>query len=966
MILYTARASALELHDLVRVKLEPMSTSLSTYQQKRWLTFNQFILHEQRYLDAMHKLQYEIYNTLLEGDTIAKPYLSYAIFGTHQKLCQLHQFTQRLLEVCVKEWPDQYAAGWMIWAMLEQPALVPLYKTFITSYTRTVALYAEECANNHIFSWFLTLKLREFGEQRNFTDYFVMPVQRIPQLVLEVKTMMACTDSTDPDWALLDGCVKRATSVGEQLNEAAAKQELVRTILNAIELWDGARSAAYQHGRYQCELLHSGTVTEVFSYGTSFRLVVLLSDRLVCLKPKEQKNRAASSKHSSLQQELGLIGSLKWVLPLQDIEMDGEECGVAKETSGLAGVTSCDSIAHIRDFETLFHVRDLLSTVHRSNDQLRADVCTQELNKIWSTVLPQEDALAGATLLRVKENRGKPHILKLDSADAKKEWYNAIRLGQLALRVDNCPAWWNGTLYAPYEPLFVKTLHAGEQNATVSTDLVAINDRSKKKKYNILHQVTAGCCYVPNTNSTAYSNELFCAWSKRQQVLWISSIDRQQSSKVSLYTHDRTRNTIKERASFTLQDVRIQFIAHVPVGTVGDTPTDTVWIATRTRLLIYSATFPMIQNRLKTIVVYGSPNRILYHEKRLFVSTIDKQLLIFSMDENEVWNLKKPQKWKLGSVEAMTVAGTYVCMAIDANIHMYDSDTGTFIMQIASPSTSLEDTRSIMLLQYSVHGLWVGRERSGTVSLYHARCYKHLLDVDVGRCIERFQLDNADDCLLSQVFVTSLLVLDGRLWIGTNVGILLTMQLPSRANVPFMTDQLLVAYHGHMEVNIIIPLPSLRVREETEARIEFSPDMIEKLFRNTRKASRDLRAIGVHEANLSFIDLEAMLSETLADVHEVNVSPEYADDALSWNEDAEKAKHEERTDNHKPWAPDSLLVVTGGYGRVKLAYKPPANTSLNSSNRSLSASNLAQSTGNWRTGTIYENGNLMLWETRMT
>lgn len=56
--LYSRSATALKQHNLERVKLRQMLNSLPERQQKRWMSFQQFIMHEQNYLDAMRKLQY--------------------------------------------------------------------------------------------------------------------------------------------------------------------------------------------------------------------------------------------------------------------------------------------------------------------------------------------------------------------------------------------------------------------------------------------------------------------------------------------------------------------------------------------------------------------------------------------------------------------------------------------------------------------------------------------------------------------------------------------------------------------------------------------------------------------------------------------------------------------------------------------------------------------------------------------
>ncbi|XP_049279699.1 rho guanine nucleotide exchange factor 17 [Anopheles funestus] len=931
--LYSRSATSLKQHNLERVELRQVLNSLPERQQKRWMSFQQFIMHEQNYLDAMRKLQYEIYDELLQKESIIDWDLSYTIFGTHTRICMLHQFIQPLLAACVNEWPDRYLAGWMICALLEQPSLTQLYSVFIKNYRLIVALVTDQMNTNDIFSWFIQSKLRDFGGKLSFSDYFIMPVQRIPQVGLEVKELLKYTPETDPDWALMDRCVKRATLLGEQLNASSGKHEIVQTVLNAIENAAGDRSRTYLHGRYQCELLHSEQLTEVFRNHTGSRFVLLLSDRLVCAKLPEKKH-----KH-------GPIGVLKWVIPLQDIVIDGDELDATTMSSSMANDVSSNSFKLMSDFGTLSDIRDLVSTFQEPHVNLSVDACRAELDNIWHSVLQQNANQDDPCLLRVKSKHGKTHTLKMNNADTKIEC-NAIRLGQLALRPENSPAWWNSTVYAPYEPLFVKTFQAGHQDA----------------------MVTGGCSYVPNTNSRAYSNDLFRAWSKQQHVLWISSIDKKHNSTVSLYTHDRIKHVIAERASFTLPASKIVFIAYVPEGMVGNTPTDTVWIATRSRILIYSATFPMISDRLECFRIRDTPNRILYHAKRVFVSTDTNKLLIFSMTDNGVWDLKTPQLWQNGSVHAMAIGISNVYMAVNNNIHIFDSETGKFINQISSPPTSPEDRRCINFLQYSVHGLWVARERSGIVSLYHAEYYQHLLDIDTNKHINRFLSENAEDPLNKRTTVKSIIVIDNMLWIGTSAGIVLSLHLPNCANVPIMTDQISISYHGHIRnVSIIMPLPSLSVRKKNHESIDIEPAIVESLFQNTRKPSRDLCAtsVGVDDESFTFIDSFDDFDEPdsiYSNLDELNVSKEYTAVEKKESDVEEKFKTEYKTENRTPWTPDSILIVTGGYDYIKRSNKTSQNTSLHESFRSLSVANIAESSSNLNTTPINKNGNIMLWE----
>uniref|UniRef100_A0A182S5R3 DH domain-containing protein n=1 Tax=Anopheles maculatus TaxID=74869 RepID=A0A182S5R3_9DIPT len=526
-----------------------MPTDLSRNEQKRWCIFKEFITHEQNYLDTLHKLQYVIFNALTESESFVAQDILQTIFGTHQRICKLHQFMQVLLEQCVKAWPTNSAAGWMILAMVEQPALLHYYDMFIKNHKRTVELYTEECNKNHMFAWFVTSKLLELGEQRTFMDYFIMPVQRIPQLLLQVKELVKNTHECHPDRAMMDRCVKRITYLGEQLNVASGRSELVEKVLQAIEEWDVAKSSTFTHDQSQCMLLHSEILGEMFKNGIGSRIVLLFSDRLVCAKLPGKKKEARSQTQKTYLQT-NAIGSLKWVLALPDLDVECGELG----NSRLGSADSMTSLDSIRDFGTLSSVKDLMSTFHQSYDTLSVDTCCEELDKIWSTVLASDDTQDDAKLICVKPKKGKQHILITKTTDAKKEWCNTIRLTKLALRDENSPGWWNSAVYSPYEALFCKTFEAGDFAGVWS--------------------VTEACCFVPNTTSSAYSNELFRMWSKQQHVLWVISKDK-YSSKISLYTHDRKTNRMETRACIDLPTVRVTSIVYVPEGQVGDTATDT-------------------------------------------------------------------------------------------------------------------------------------------------------------------------------------------------------------------------------------------------------------------------------------------------------------------------------------------------------------------------------------------------------
>ncbi|XP_040174906.1 rho guanine nucleotide exchange factor 10 [Anopheles arabiensis] len=889
---YIPLLAPLPLHTLQRVQLPAglRDDGQSASDRKRWWTFSQFVTHEQNYLDALHKLQYELYNPLLVDDAIVDRNVSYAIFAVHRQICRLHQFLQPLVERCVHGWDERNRSiGWLVWAIVGQPALLPLYRSFANGYPDAVGRLAHEVTRNFLFSWFVTGRLRGLGERLSFSDYFIAPVQRLPQLVLELRELSEATPASDPDRAVLERCVQRAVYLAEQLNVARERADLIQRVVGG----DGHR----------CQFLHSELLVETGAdgrpSGTRWRLVVLLNDRLVGVDPAK--------------------GDLEWAIPLQELQVD------SRPTDG--SVCSHDTFGYVRDFQTVTQMRELVCTFHHQQPTLGEGVFAEILDTIWSIVLPAKQTEREATSLQVRGASGERHNLKTGDAARKQEWLDWIRLARLALHPINATAWWAGAAQLPQEtplerPLLVRTFRAGDGRGVWS--------------------VSGGCCYVPRTDSPAYTNELYRAWSTGKHILWIGSIraadgdgEGSGSSRISLYTHDRTTHAVDERACFTLAHAQVICLEHVPAGSVGDVPPDTVWIGTRHKLLIYSATLPLVGARLGQLRVKGTPNRLLYSARRLLLGTGTGRLLIFSIRPDGVWDLRTPQQLCLhgGSVEAMVPHRSLVYLAAGRRLHVYDSVAGLVVQTIRSPATTPADRQAIVLLRCTIHGLWIVRHRSSAISLYHARCFKHLLDVDVrelaGPVLTNFQLS-----------VTSLAIADDRLlWVGTNAGVVLSMQLPAHASVPIRPDLHGVACHGHLrDVSLILPMPSLRMRSAERVDTVLDPALIDLLYGGTRNGARDfvVRSVGVQVEQIGYIDTGSEGSRG---------------DQTPASEEAEESC--EREEHEATWAPNSTLIVTGGQGYGR--WNP----------KTTDTSGVGEST-DWMREPIDEQENIILWEMRLT
>ncbi|XP_050069418.1 rho guanine nucleotide exchange factor 17 [Anopheles maculipalpis] len=912
-----------------RACLPPVPADLSPDDQKRWYIVAEIVTHEQNYLDGLHKLDKYIFPVMSLDHTIVDEDIAQKISAVHQHICMLHEVINSLMEKCVEDWPTENVAGWMVSAMLEQPVLLHWYKKFIKRYKQTVQLYTEECQRNSRFASYVTDRLRAVGGQRTFQDYFILPVQRMPQLFLQLKELAKYTPETHKDRVMVDRCIKRVDYLEKQLNEASGNNETVETVLHAIEKWDPFTTFA--HGQGNCHLLHSGVLRENFKKDC---IVLLLSDRLVCAELPDRKSEAQCSEQKVCSRQTKAIGELIMVTPLEELDV---VCGQLDEFR-------LDLEEGMRDFMSMFEEHDTTPPLDMCLEDL-GELCSNSqavLNShsIYAIFLlqssePERDAPKLISLRLSKDNK---YLLLAKTADEKKEWCYNIRMAKLALRPENCIGWWHSVMCPPYEALFSESFKAGDLDGVWS--------------------VTGACCFVPTTTSSAYSNEQFRTWSKQHHVLWLISQDT-HSSKISLYNHDRKTHRIDMRANIDFPNVEVTSMVYVPVGQVGDTATDTVWIITDSHMLVYSATYPMIDKQLKSISIESIPGCLFYHGKRVFVSMLDGRLLVFSLKANDVWDMENPQQSDCGFVSAMCAVDSYVYMAIDTRLYVYDNQAGDFVKQLFfAPCGSFKRKQRISLLLYSIHGLWIARRNCDVISLYHAKHHVHLQDINIIARVYNFMIGHLLEKssalkYLECVTVTSMQIIDNFLWIGTNVGLLLSLPLPQSANVPITAYELAVSHHGHLaDVKVIVSLPSLRAPEEPEPEnsdTDIDPLLIDKLYISTRMSNCDF---SVRRPDVSFWDQNAPDESNNTSKHSMDM----ADETTSGKEEAAECS---------TWAPNSTLIITGGSGCIKRCQYTFHNRPFPDLSHVYNTSIGVEVTDIWDVITDDKKENVVVWEKRL-
>ena len=89
-----------------------------------------------------------------------------------------------------------------------------------------------------------------------------------------------------------------------------------------------------------------------------------------------------------------------------------------------------------------------------------------------------------------------------------------------------------------------------------------------------------------------------------------------------------------------------------------------------------------------------------------------------------------------------------------------------------------KDAMFVHQMAQSGVGLWLALRHSATICLYHTETFRHLQDINIASNVSRVLAARDVNRPQRSIHVTALMASRGLLWVGTNVGIALTVPLP--------------------------------------------------------------------------------------------------------------------------------------------------------------------------------------------
>lgn len=312
--------------------------------------------------------------------------------------------------------------------------------------------------------------------------------------------------------------------------------------------------------------------------------------------------------------------------------------------------------------------------------------------------------------------------------------------------------------------------------------------------------------------------------------MWVCSIDG-SNSHITILMHQphQAQAMIKDVTAFSLNETVITAMDFVRgrVGLLDSTAgsdSECVWLGTNgKKLIIYGGTNPEQEKQIIQLNMPETPTQILFHVagESVFVALATGEMLMYRK-EQDVWNMKQYQLIKL---ENHNISITSV-LAINMNVY---AASGRKIFVLSGLTGDVQKSFEIQhvnsdvnLMAHAGVGLWISLKNSSIICLYHTETFKHLQDINIAPHILRVtSSSNAPSNNSSAVYVTALMACKGLLWVGTNVGITLTVPLPRLEGVPIISGNVNISYHAHCgPVTFFLPLITKSASQITQLQVK--------------------------------------------------------------------------------------------------------------------------------------------------
>ncbi|KAM3922566.1 rho guanine nucleotide exchange factor 10-like protein isoform 1-T2 [Leptodactylus fuscus] len=813
----------LELSDLDMTappsELGPMPEGLSAQQVLRRHILSSIVQSERSYVESLQRVLQDYRNPLLEMEPkLLSARKCQLVFSRVKEILHCHSVFQIALSSRVAEWDSTEKIGDLFVASFSKSMVLDVYSDYVNNFTNAMTLIKKACLTKPAFLEFLKKKQAASPDRVTLYGLMVKPIQRFPQFILLLQDMLKNTPRGHPDRLSLQLALTELETLAEKLNEqkrvadqVAEIQQLCKSINDRSTLYKSLSSGLHQ-------LLLCETLTEMV-YGEKGQLLkskerklFLLNDVLVCANI----NFKGQPDIGNLV-PLGPRYVLKWNAALPQLQVaefgqEGNMCekeavgvqqSISKKQSPSAGQNKVSlgsprlyqELQDIKkDLDVVEQITQLISTLHGTYQNLNMTVAQDWCLGLQRLIRLKEEEIQSANkchlrlqlqMPRKSDKSGRPMsfmaLFLTPNPLSKISWVNRFHLAKIALREENQPGWlcpeeekknkipfWSPTLVCRLPAFSTKASDlqlGGAIHTPVQTSLLGFSSVSTSLPQGYLwvgggQEGGAGQIQIFSLNHT--SPRMLKAFPLPSRVLCVENVCSKANEEGCENEEDYVSSTVQPAVCVGLQDGSIMVYSSVDTGS-------TCLMALRS---------PDLQ---PVLCLRHSPNY-------LCAGLQDGTLALYPQNQGGLWDPENLSTVRVGTspVRALLALDDCLWASCRNRVTVLEMDP----LKVQSFEAIQDEGVSITHMIRAGGGVWMAFSEGSSIRLFHTETLELLQEINIStRTLLLPGQKNPQ--------VTSLLICQGLLWVGTHLGILITLPVPKLEGIPKITGKGMVSLNGH-------------------------------------------------------------------------------------------------------------------------------------------------------------------------
>ncbi|NXV92880.1 ARGAL protein, partial [Calonectris borealis] len=776
-------------------ELGPMPEGLSPQQVVRRHILGSIVQSERSYVDSLKRILQDYRNPLMEMEPkVLSARKCQVVFFRLKEILQCHSMFQIALASRVAEWDSAEKIGDLFVASFSKSMVLDVYSDYVNNFTTAMSLIKKACLTKPAFLDFL-------------------------------KDMLKNTPKGHADRLSLQLALTELETLAEKLNEQKRLADQVTEIQQLSKSISDRSSLNKLLSSGQRQLLLCETLTETV-YGdrgqlikSKERKVFLLNDMLVCANI----NFKGQLEISSLV-PLGPKYVVKWstALPQVQVVEVGQESGaydkdnVVIHNAGAKKHVPAGQASHNKvylgpprlfqelqdlqkDLAVVEQITLLISTLHGTYQNLNMTVAQDWCLALQRMMKVKEEEIHSANKCRLRlllpgkpDKSGRPISVMVvfitPNPLSKISWVNRLHLAKIGLREENQPGW-----LCPDED---KKSKAPFWCPILSCHMPAFSKALDLQLGAAVHNPVQSSLLGFSAISTSLP----------QGYLWVGGGQEGAGGQVEIFSLNRAvPRTVK---SFPVASpvLCMEYIPEAgegePAGTQEPRPTTeqppvslhpTVCLGLRDGSI---AVYGSVDTGTQCLLTCKSPGMqpvlcLKHSPEYLFAGLQDGTVAAYPRSNGGLWDpAEQPTRLAVGTgpVRALLTLDETLWASCANQVTVLDA-TSLHAQQTFEAHPDAEASVTHMIKAGS--GVWMAFSSGSSIRLFHTETLEHLQEINIATRTT-FVLPGQ-----KHVRVTSLLICQGSLWVGTDQGIIVLLPVPRLEGIPKITGKGMVSLNGH-------------------------------------------------------------------------------------------------------------------------------------------------------------------------